>query len=355
MRWQTQQDVTFRRLPDGASREGALVTDSGIAFERVRDESGDNQVSIWAFGAYEDLVQRQVDALEANLQAAGDTLAAGDAALTNTTVARDFRDAFLLSPGSVGTSGFVPIPMPNWSVRYSGLSDWPLLRRIAQSASLEHRYTSTYQSNFRSVSATGEVNTLQVGGSQVAYRRPDFNVEAAQVTEQFRPLLGVDITWRGGLQTNFDWNQNTDTFLRPAGLEVAERLTSELTFRASYSKRGLQIPFLPVGRLNNRVRFSLTVSRSVNDERNFNLRRALQDAASAGFDYDPAQATQGDNVNSVRETTRLTITPELSYQFSNNVSGNLVVKYEQFEGDGQQPSFTNIDGGFRVQVNISEY
>jgi len=354
LQWQNQQNVAFRQVAGDDLPDDALRTDEGVSFERTIDESGENQVSVWAFGSYEDMVQRQIEALQGSL-GSSDTLGAGDVALTKVTGARDFREAFLSTPGSFGTQGSVPFPMPNWSVRYSGLSNWPLIRSVTESVSLEHRHTSNYRSRYNSVSTAGELRTLTISGQSVSYRKPDFEVSSAQVNEQFQPIVGMDVTWLGGLQTNVDWNQSVTTFFRPSEMSVEERTTKELTFRASYSKRGLDIPFLPIGKLNNRLRFSLTVNRSINDERAFNLRRALETAASEDFNFDPAQATQGENVSITRETTRLTVTPELSYQFSNKVTGNFLLEYEKFESDGRQPSFTNLNGGFRVKVSLSEY
>jgi cell surface protein SprA len=239
-------------------------------------------------------------------------------------------------------------------VRYSGIGNWPLLRSVTQSASLQHRYSGTYRAQYTTVTAAGEAATLSIGESNFVYRRPEFEVDASQVSERFEPLLGVDITWLGNLQTSLEWNTRQTTSLRTASLQIDEQTTDELSARVSYSKTGLRIPLLPIGRLNNRIQFTLTVERSVDDERSFNMRRALEQAASEGEAFDPAQAEQGDNVSITTQTTRLTVAPEFSYQFSNRVQGNFLVRYERFEGDGRQPSFTNINGAFRVRVSISE-
>jgi cell surface protein SprA len=142
--------------------------------------------------------------------------------------------------------------------------------------------------------------------------------------------------------------------LSTTNLSVQETESSEIVLRATYRKRGLDIPFLPIGRLNNQISFTLTVSRAVNDERSFSIRRALTDAADSGFNYDPARATEGDNVSIQVQTTRLTVAPKLSYQFSNRVSADFVLEYENFTGDSRKPSYTEINGGFNVRVSISE-
>ena len=359
LQWDTQRNLSYRPLAEVGDEvdlpEDIQRTDDGLAFQQITDQSGNTRASVWAFGSYSALVEAQVEALRSlTEQSASDTLAAADVALANASVADDFREAFLVGFGAVGTQNTLPLPMPNWSVRYSGIGSWPLIRRVTQSFSLEHRYSGTYRSQYASVAAEGEVTSLSIGGSEFRYERPGFEVSASQISERFEPLLGADITWLGNLQTTLDWNKRLTTSLRTASLQVNEQATNELSARISYSKTGLDIPLLPIGRLNNRIQFTLTLERSVNDERSFNMRRVLEDAASQGEAFDLAQAEQGDNVSITTQTTRLTIAPELSYQFSNRVQGNLVLKYEKFEGDGRQPSFTNINGAFRVRVNISE-
>jgi cell surface protein SprA len=178
-------------------------------------------------------------------------------------------------------------------------------------------------------------------------------VNRTEISERFQPLIGVDVTWQGGLQTSIDWNTQNRIGLRTSSQEVQEEQSSEITASVTYRKTGLKIPLLPIGRINNQISFTLSVSRSVNDERRYNLRRALEQAAAAGFDYDPQDALRGDNTVR-RETKRLTVAPQLSYSFSNRVTGEFVLEYERFQGNSREPSFTKVNGGFNVQVSLSE-
>jgi cell surface protein SprA len=143
--------------------------------------------------------------------------------------------------------------------------------------------------------------------------------------------------------------------LRTANLKVEEVETNELSGSVSYRKRGLRIPVLGLGRLDNQIQFSLTFSRSVNDERSFNLQGAL--AASQGDgSFDPSQVTDPTNdfVEVRKQTSRFTVTPELTYQVSDRVTADVLVEYEQFNGDSRRPSFTQVNGGFNVRVSISQ-
>ena len=360
--WSRQENISYRsevipegvEVPDGAQpTEFGETSDGRLFFFQNRTEGGTNQVSVWAFGSYESMFAGQLDRLRAALGTPPDTpREAGATPLTNTSVSDDFRSGFLQGLGTVGSKGFLPFPMPNWSIRYSGLSDWPLLSALTQSISLEHGYSGTYSSRFESVSATGTESVSLDNATAFTYRRPTFGIGSAEIAKRYQPFLGVDVTWKGDLETSVDWNRSTTTYLRTASLSIDQRETSEISARVTYRKRGLDIPLLPLGRLNNEISFSLTLTRTINHDREYKIRRALQEANAAGDDYAPSEAL---DEGTFSRTRRLAVTPKLSYRFSNRVSADFVVEYEKFDGeDTRQPSFTNVNGGFNVRVNISE-
>jgi cell surface protein SprA len=238
-------------------------------------------------------------------------------------------------------------------VRYSGLSDWPLLGSIVESASLTHGYSAEYRSGYSSVSTVGDTTEASLGQ---AFREPEFKIGQARLSEQYQPLLGVDITWPGNLDTSFKWNRKVETFLRTANLKVEEVKTTQLSGSISYRKRGLRIPVLGLGRLENQIRFSVSVSRSVNDERSYNLQGVLSEEQSTEESLDASQITDPtqDYVTVRKQTTRLKVSPELTYRLSDQVTADLLVEYEQFDGDNRQPSYTRINGGFNLRVSITQ-
>jgi cell surface protein SprA len=337
--WGRQRDVTLQ----GPEEDGGSV-------QQFTTESGENSASVWGFGSVVSLVEEQANRLQQ--VSVGDTLSAGSVPLTNTSVANDFRAAFLTGGGSLGVHGFAPFPLPGWNVRYSGLSDWPLLGRIVRSASVKHSYNAEYRSSYSSDTKAGEAEAAPVG-EDLAFRNPEFKIGAARVSEQFQPLLGVSITWPGNLETSIEWNRQVNTFLRTANLKVEEVKTNQLSGSISYRKQGLRIPVLGLGRLENQIRFSLTLSRSVNDERSYNLQGAVADVRESGSVGQVTNPTN-DYVTVRKQTTRLTVRPELTYQLSDRVTADFQLKYERFNGDNRRPSFTKINGGFNVRVSITQ-
>lgn len=324
--------------------------DEDAPVQPVETETGNASASVWAFGSYRSFFERQLETFRRNVEAPDETPPAEQVALTTASVTEDFRESYLTGNGRLGANGFAPFPMPGWTVRYSGLSDWPLVKSVTDNVTLNHSYNAEYETGYRSSLDVGDTKNIPAAGETFDYIAPEFEPQSAQVREQLQPLIGMDVTWPWGLQTSMEWNQRVTTALR--GKEVVERKTGELSGRVSYSKRGLRLPFLP--RIENQIQFSLTLTRSVNNEREFFLERALEQARNDLESYNPNQAVQGDNVNPLSETTRLTMTPTISYSISNQVTADFRLEYERFDGDNRQPSYTNINGSFNVSVNISQ-
>lgn len=331
------EQLTYRLLDDGLP--GADTT-----------RSGDSRASVWAFGAsYENMFNSQftqwqndcgTDCLDA------DTLHSG--VLTNRVIFADFQASYL----SMGTSGLLPFPLPGWTVNYSGISNWPLIRRIARTATLRHNYGADISTDFRSNLRGGEPDVFRLGsGPLVAFEIPRIEVDAARINERFQPLLALDMSFRGNIQTSVAWNKSNIFALSTTNNVVTETRTSELSITASYSTTGLRLPFLS-RRLSNRLNFSLTLSRSVNDDRSFFIRRAME-AAIAEPGFEVADALKEPFVDILTSTTRLQARPRISYQFSNVVTADMYVQYEDFIGDNRQLPYTSIKGGFNLRVNFA--
>ncbi len=346
--WRTQTDRTFQT---GTDEDGGGTGTGGGTFTT---ESGDNSASVLGFGSVVALVEEQARRLSEDGSGSGEALPAGEVPLTNASVANDFKAAYLTGGGSVGAHGFAPFPLPGWNVRYTGLTDWPLLGRIVESASLRHSYNAEYQSSYSTDTRAGEEEEAPLSGQ--TFLNPEFKVGSSRVSEQFQPLLGFSVTWPGNLETSVEWSRQTETYLRTANLKVEEVQTNQLSGSVSYRKQGLRIPVLGLGRLENQIRFSLTLSRSVNDERSYNLRGALVDVQEAGGSVDPDRVTDptNDYVQVRKQTTRIQVTPELTYRLSDRVTADLLIEYERFNGDNRQPSYTRVNGGFNVSVSISQ-
>jgi cell surface protein SprA len=220
---------------------------------------------------------------------------------------------------------------------------------------VRHGYSADYSTDFRTntSAASGDtLSTFELGSQLIAYKAQDIQIGNIRVNERFSPLVGLQIGWKGRLQTDFAWSKSNSYSLSTSNFEVGENRTSELTFSASYQRTGMKLPFFK--RLDNRVTLNLTLSRSQTVDQRFSLRRALIDAALDPFNYDPALALRDENVTPVTEFTRTSVSPRIAYQFSQTVQADFTLQYERFESeDSRQPSATTINGTFNIRVQIS--
>lgn len=361
--WSNGNTLTFRKM---------VSVDS---IDVTRTQNGTNRSSVWTFGAsYLNLFNAQLDTYRRDLAEVanpdvpvlGDENGDGRVVLTNQTVVDDFRTTFTSGFGPLDSRGLLPFPMPNWTINYTGLSQWPLFRNLVQSLTVRHGYNADYSSDFRTNTASvgsDSLSTFPLGPQLIQFSIPGVQAGTIRINERFQPLVGFDVGWKGNFQTNIAWSRSNTYSLSTSNFEVSQNKTNELSLTASFQKTGLKIPFLGGKRLNNRVSFSLTVSRSTTSDQRFSLKRALTAAAQDDVDFlagrtterlfKPGDALAEPNVTLVTAHTRLVVSPQVSYQFSNRVSANFTLRYEKFDSqDSRQPSAVNIQGNFNIRVNI---
>ena len=250
------------------------------------------------------------------------------------------------------------LDVDNTTLRGQGGTNWPILRALTQSATLRHGYSATYDAGFRSNPLAGSIveKTLRLtdesGASQsirLFSEAPFLEAQTVRVSERFQPLVGVNLSFKGGFQTDINWNTSQNNTLAAANASVSQTQTQELSLRLSFNKTGvrLPLPFLSSRRLNNNLRFSLIVSQANNLSRRFALVEDLQQdiAENRTLTFlDP----EGER------TTRLSIEPQLSYTLSNQVTVAAFVRYQKFDSEGSRnPSTTTINGGFNFRVSFS--
>ncbi len=343
----TREDFTYRPLPDGSP--GADTT-----------SSGDVRGSVWAFTAdYQELFRRQLDRFREDCGTVCETegiladSVIASTVLTNGVVFEDFLGSYLTGPGgTLGSSGRVPFPLPSWQISYSGISRWPIIRSLTQSATLRHSYNADYSADFRSNLRGGQMDMFNLGqGPRIAYTLQDVDIDAVRVNERFQPLVAVDLSLKGNVQTSVAWNKSNSYSLSTTNNVVNEAQTNDISITASYATRNLRLPLFG-RRLNNRISFSVQASRSVNNDRSFYIRRAMEVAAiDAGFT--PDMALVEPFVDILTSTARIQITPKIAYQFSNQVTADVFVEYEDFQGDSRRLPYKSINGGFNFRLSFA--
>ena len=341
--WSNNENITYK--PDPLTITRAL--------------SGSNRATTWAFKAnYLNLFEQQLETYQQDAEQAenpsrlSDENGDGRVVLTNQAIVSDFQKTYLSTPGTVDKRGFLPFPMPNWQVTYSGLGDWPILRRLVNSASVRHGYSADYSTNYsRNLVSDDPLRSFNLSGREIVFAIPEDEVDGIRLNERFQPLVGVDLSFEGNFQTTISWEKSTSYTLSTTNFEVSQNDNNQITATMNYAKSGMKLPFFP--KINNRIRFSVTLSKATLKDQRLSLRRGLTDYIERE-DFVVDDALGGDNISVISASTRYTIVPRISYQFSNRVSADFTLRYENYVSeDSRQPSYTNINGGFNFRVSIA--
>ncbi|KXX69726.1 cell surface protein SprA [Flammeovirga sp. SJP92] len=176
--------------------------------------------------------------------------------------------------GKVGLSAFpTSIPIPNWDIRYTGLTNIKGLGDIFKTITLSHSYKSNYTvGNYNSSLLYGatEIGPDKGINDQPTARTDDegnivpvYVVNQVNIEERFGPLIGINIKLMNDLQIKFDYNKGRMLALNLSNAQVTEQLNNDFTVDIGYTKANLKLPFRSKGRttvLKNDITFRVAFS-----------------------------------------------------------------------------------------------
>nr|WP_317174035.1 cell surface protein SprA [Mucilaginibacter boryungensis] len=182
-------------------------------------------------------------------------------------------------PNSVSLNGFPKIPIPNWDIRYSGLSRVSMFSDIFDSFDITHGYRSTYTVNsFSSLLRYQVVN----GGS---FNRdvnndflPDYQYSQVTLFEQFLPLLGMNVRFKNSISASLEYRKSRILSLSLLNSQLAQQNENALHVGMGYRTRHFRFPFGLFSNLkmNNDMNFKLDVD--VRDNKTLIYRADIQSA-----------------------------------------------------------------------------
>jgi len=149
------------------------------------------------------------------------------------------------NPNKVGLETFPSAlkMMPNWRINFDGLSKFEFVQKVFRSINLMHQYRSTYQIgsyatnlNFETdVDGISRLRDLQNNFVQ------QYEINVVTISEQFSPLINVDMNWKNSLTTRFEWRKSRTVTLNLTSNQVADARINELIFGAGYRFDNVQI------------------------------------------------------------------------------------------------------------------
>ena len=230
---------------------------------------------------------------------------------------------------------FRAIPLPNWDIRYNGLSKFDFLKDRVKNFTISHAYRSTvsvsnFQTNLNAFDENGNQNR-DASGNYI----PGRQIQSITISEQFAPLIGLDATWtigQNGLITKLEYTKDRSLALNIPNLQIMEMRGWEIVIGSGYkfSKIKLPIKFMgktPESDLNIRfdlnIRNNLSIARNVLEDTNQPTAGTKTYSLKFRVDYN-----LGPNLNAAIYFDRVVNMPVLSNAYPTaNTSAGLSLRF----------------------------
>lgn len=134
-------------------------------------------------------------------------------------------------------------PKLNWALNYNGLSKLPIFNEVFSNVTLRHGYTSNLNVNsFRTdrdyePDPSENINDL-TGNYYSLYEIPD-----VVVTEQFNPLVGVEIRTNNDINLSVDYIKSRNLSLSMTNFQLNENNSSEIVLGVGATLKNVNLPF----------------------------------------------------------------------------------------------------------------
>lgn len=174
------------------------------------------------------------------------------------------------------------IPMPNWKVTYNGLSKIEAFKGTFKSVSISHGYrseysTGTYTSSLFYVDQGVDVGfgfdesvvpfgIYQVDDISGRVLVPVLVYNDISITEEFSPLIGINIRTNSDISIKMDYRKRRDVGLNLSNAQVTEQRNDDITLDVGFTKKDIKVPFSKKVLKNDvtfRLAFTLRNSRTV--------------------------------------------------------------------------------------------
>ncbi len=134
--------------------------------------------------------------------------------------------AFLDSYTSSGRGSLDLLPtlgklLPNWTIRYSGLSKLKWFNEHFKSVNLNHSYKSVF--------AVGSYNSGSETASVLGWHVP-----AVSINESFSPLIGMDMTFESGLTLKAEYRRTRNLTLSMTSVQINESRSNDIVVGFGY-------------------------------------------------------------------------------------------------------------------------
>ena len=157
-----------------------------------------------------------------------------------------FLKAYTYSGGGLSFFPTLAKMLPNWTVKYTGLTDLPWFKKRFKSININHSYKSVYAvGSYSSYSSFMEyIGDLGfVTSTTTGYPVPSsmFNVSTVSINEAFSPLLGFDVTFNNSMTAKIEYRKTRVLSLSVTSIQINETLSNDWVLGWGYKINNFNI------------------------------------------------------------------------------------------------------------------
>ena len=220
---------------------------------------------------------------------------------------------------------FPTIPLPNWNVKYDGLTNLKWVKKHFKSVSLSHAYTSTYAINSYNTnlfydalenprSGTPESNPENFDANN-NYLNSD-QIQTVNINEQFSPLIKLDLTMNNSLTTRLEYSKDRQVSLSLNNNQVQEQSGQSFTIGLGYRIEDFEIS---LSTANGKKTFSSNLDLNLD----FSIRKSV--SAIRSLEENTHQGVSGRTDISIKSTADYVLSERVNIQLFYD---RIVAKYE---------------------------
>ncbi len=218
------------------------------------------------------------------------------------------------------------------------------MEKIFTNVTIRHGYNSTLSMNSFNTALLFQ-DPLRIGypsfiDTQSNNYIPYFLIPNVTISEQFSPLLEVDMTFTNQLSTRFEFKKSRTLSLSLVDYQLAENRSTEYTIGLNWRKRG--VPFLQNLKIGKN-------GKKLDNDVTFRFDFSLRDDATSNskLDQNTAFGTAGQKV--------VRISPTIDYVLNNRI--NLKFYFEQnrvIPKIATSAPVTTTRGGLQVRISLAQ-
>jgi len=175
---------------------------------------------------------------------------------------------------SVSTNPFLSLlsVLPNWRISYDGLSNIPWIKNHFKSVSLTHAYTckysiGSYTSYSTWVGLDGDNSALgyirDVQSDNNAIPSSPYNISDVSLTEQFSPLIGVNVAMKNSMTGKLEFSKQRTMVLNLSSTQLIETGSNEYKVGLGYVLKDFDVILRLKSDKQTKVKNDLKISADV--------------------------------------------------------------------------------------------